>query len=204
MVHVPDSKMRPCNRRSDRFTDGRPHDYAFGLTVGDYRGVREVSHSGSTAGYRAFLVRYPDQRVSVAVLCNAANASATQYAHAVAEAYLGTALAAAPAAAPGGGRGGAAQTAAFRPAASDLAAYQGRYTSDEAETAFTIAADGAGPDLVLKRRPDTVLRMRPVEKDVFAVPTLGTVTFRRAADGRVTELSVKLDRVWDLRFHRQS
>jgi hypothetical protein len=42
---------------------------------------------------------------------------------------------------------------------------------------------------VLKRRPDTVLRMRPVEKDVFAVPTLGTITFRRGADSRVTELS---------------
>ena len=38
----------------DAFNDGRPHIYAFGLCVRDYRGVREVSHSGSTAGYRAF------------------------------------------------------------------------------------------------------------------------------------------------------
>jgi hypothetical protein len=35
------------------------------------------------------------------------------------------------------------------------------------------------------------------------VPSLGTITFRRASDGRVNELSVKLDRVWDLRFQRQ-
>lgn len=182
------------------FTDGRAHDYAFGLYVRPYRGVPEVSHSGSTAGYRAFLTRYPDQHVSVAVLCNAGNANATQYAHTVAEAYLGQALSAAPA----GRSGGAAPSsgaAAFNPAAADVAAYQGRYTSDEAETAFTIAADGTG--LALKCRPDTVLRMRPLEKDVFAVPTLGTVTFRRAPDGRVNELSVKLDRVWDLRFQRQ-
>ena len=80
-----------------------------------------------------------------------------------------------------------------------MRACAGRYTSDEAETVLTIAADGAD---WFKRRPDTVLRMRPIEKDVFAVPTLGTVTFRRGADGRVTELSVKLDRVWDLRFQR--
>jgi CubicO group peptidase (beta-lactamase class C family) len=66
-----------------RFTDGRAHNYAFGLFVGPYRGVPEVNHSGSTAGYRAFLTRYPDQHVSVAVLCNAGNANATQYAHAV-------------------------------------------------------------------------------------------------------------------------
>jgi len=182
------------------FNDGKAHDYAFGLYVRPFRGVREVSHSGSTAGYRAFLTRFPDQHVSVAVLCNAGNANATQHAHAVAEAFLGTALSAAPAAATGGGRGGAAQPSAFRPAAADLTACQGRYTSDEAETVFTIAVDA--DELVLKRRPDTVLRMRPVEKDVFSVSTLGTVTFRRAADGRVTELSVKLDRVWDLRFQR--
>ena len=75
-----------------RFTDGRPHDYALGSTSGTYRGVREVSHSGSTAGYRAFLARYPDQRVSVAVLCNAADANPTQYARAVAEAYLAAAF----------------------------------------------------------------------------------------------------------------
>jgi hypothetical protein len=54
----------------------------------------------------------------------------------------------------------------------------------------------------LKRRPDTVLRMRPAGKDAFAVPSLGTVTFIREG-GRVTQLSVKLDRVWDLRFARR-
>jgi CubicO group peptidase (beta-lactamase class C family) len=189
-----------------RFNDGKAHDYAFGLYVRPYRGVDEVSHSGSTAGYRAFLTRYPRQHVSVAVLCNAGNANATQHAHAVADAYLGDALSPAPAA-PAAGRGGAAgaggasSAAAFHPADADLAAYPGRYTSDEAETLFTISAEGG--DLVLKRRPDTVLRMRPVSRDVFAVPGLGTMTFRRSADGRVTELSVKLDRVWDLRFQRQ-
>jgi CubicO group peptidase (beta-lactamase class C family) len=188
-----------------RFTDGRAHDYAFGLFIGSYRGVREVNHSGSTAGYRAFLTRYPDQHVSVAVLCNAGSANPTQYAHTVADAYLGGALSPAPAAQAGGGRGGRGGTPAslFQPAASDVRSYAGRYTSDEAETVLTVAPlDEAGADLVIKRRPDTTLRMRAVERDVFAVPTLGTVTFRRNPGGQVTELSIKLDRVWDLRFQR--
>ena len=42
-----------------------------------YRGVPEVSHSGATAGYRAFLTRFPAQAVSVAVLCNDGNAEAS-------------------------------------------------------------------------------------------------------------------------------
>jgi CubicO group peptidase (beta-lactamase class C family) len=70
------------------FNDGRPHGYALGLFVGSHQGLREVYHSGSTAGYQAFLTRFPDERVSVAVLCNTSNAQATQFAHAVADVYL--------------------------------------------------------------------------------------------------------------------
>ena len=65
------------------------HDYAFGLRVGTYKGVRQVDHSGSTAGYNAHLSRYPDQRLSIAVLCNVSGGAATQSARAVADAYLG-------------------------------------------------------------------------------------------------------------------
>jgi CubicO group peptidase (beta-lactamase class C family) len=180
-----------------RFTDGRVHEYALGLYVRSYRGVREVSHSGSTAGYRAFLARYPDQRFSVAVLCNAASANPTQYAHAVAEAFLGAAFTT-PAAAAGGGRGTQAP-APFTIADADAASYLGRYRSDEAETELVVARDGA--DLVIRRRPDTVLRMRPIARDVFQVPSLGTVTFHRTG-AAVTDLGIKLDRVWDLRFPR--
>jgi hypothetical protein len=81
-----------------------------------------------------------------------------------------------------------------------LSQYGGRYTSDEAEAEFVIGVESGG--LVLKRRPDTTLRMRPTGTDAFAVPTLGTITFRRTA-GRVTALSIKLDRVWDLSFERK-
>jgi CubicO group peptidase (beta-lactamase class C family) len=58
-----------------RLTSGREISYAFGLVVSSYRGVPEVSHTGATAGYRAFLGRYPEQHLSVAVLCNAGNAN---------------------------------------------------------------------------------------------------------------------------------
>jgi len=75
-----------------RFNDGREHEYALGLYVREYRGVREVSHSGSTAGYRAHLLRFPDQHVSVGVLCNVGSANASRFAYEVAYAYLGDRL----------------------------------------------------------------------------------------------------------------
>jgi hypothetical protein len=73
-------------------TNGTTIAYAQGLRVEPYKGVMQISHSGSTAGYRAYLVRYPEQELSVALLCNAGNANPTTLAHAVADIYLGTAI----------------------------------------------------------------------------------------------------------------
>src|SRR6185503_17331233 len=50
--------------------DGRKIAYALGLTVDTYKGLKDVSHGGATAGYQTFLARYPDNKVSVAVMCN--------------------------------------------------------------------------------------------------------------------------------------
>jgi hypothetical protein len=57
-------------QRPSTLLDGRAISYARGLYVEDYHGVRKIWHDGATAGYRAFLARYPDQRVSTALLCN--------------------------------------------------------------------------------------------------------------------------------------
>jgi CubicO group peptidase (beta-lactamase class C family) len=71
--------------------NGRRIDYALGLTVAPYRGTREVSHSGATAGYRAYLARYPEHGLSVALLCNAGTANPMGAFRAV-DAYLGDRL----------------------------------------------------------------------------------------------------------------
>jgi len=56
--------------------DGRKIAYALGLTVATYKGLKDVSHGGSTAGYQTFLARYPDNKVSVGVMCNGTSPSA--------------------------------------------------------------------------------------------------------------------------------
>jgi CubicO group peptidase (beta-lactamase class C family) len=70
-----------------RLNDGRTIAYAAGLMVLHWHALPEVSHSGSTAGYSAWLGRYPGQDLSVAVLCNVTT-NATQLGHAVADVYL--------------------------------------------------------------------------------------------------------------------
>jgi CubicO group peptidase (beta-lactamase class C family) len=254
------------------FADGRVHHYALGLEVGAYKGVRQIDHSGSTAGYRAHLARYPADHVSIAVLCNVSSGQATQYAHAVADLYLADRLKPPPAPAPAhtltdaeldraaglyrhtvtgvpltvardkatlrAGRGSmlvpmtasrlvtaAGQTWEFdgrgglrvrdefgstddyvrmdaaKPTAQDLRAFTGAYTSAEAETTITAAIDG--DSLVLKRRPDTVIKLTPTDPDAFSAGAFGTVIFIRDGSGRPIGFHVSQDRVWDLRFTRE-
>ncbi len=75
-----------------RLNDGRTIAYAAGLMVLSWKGLREVSHSGATAGYRGWLARYPDQGLSVAVLCNTNAANHLKLGHAVADVYLASIL----------------------------------------------------------------------------------------------------------------
>ncbi|MEQ9401264.1 MAG: serine hydrolase domain-containing protein [Longimicrobiales bacterium] len=75
--------------RTGVLTDGSGIVYASGLRVEDFAGVPSVTHTGATAGYRAFLGRYPEQRLSVAMLCNASNVPTGGSGGAVARVLLG-------------------------------------------------------------------------------------------------------------------
>jgi CubicO group peptidase (beta-lactamase class C family) len=113
------------------FSPGTGHGYAMGLMLDRRRGVAQVDHSGSTAGYLAHLVRYPDQGVAVAVLCNVGNAGATQRAYEVADAYLAGRTTLAP---------GAAAT--YTLTAADRARLEGVYASRLDGRAVTLVTEG--------------------------------------------------------------
>jgi len=87
------------------------------------------------------------------------------------------------------------------PTPHELESYAGTYTSDEAEATMTAAVERGA--LGLKRRPDVAIKLTPVYIGAFTAGQLGTVIFRHGSTGRVTELSVVQDRVWDLRFIRK-
>ncbi len=71
-----------------RLNDGFENEYAQGLSVTTYKGLREVSHGGSTAGYQTFLARFPESHLSIAVLSNVTASGPAGLAHQVADIYL--------------------------------------------------------------------------------------------------------------------
>lgn len=69
--------------------DGRKLAYALGLSVGSHKGNRSISHGGATAGYRTVLVRFPEKKISIAVLCNGTAPSSNELANSIANEILG-------------------------------------------------------------------------------------------------------------------
>jgi CubicO group peptidase (beta-lactamase class C family) len=73
-----------------KLNSGKVLEYAKGLFIADYRGLHTVSHGGAWGGYRAELLRFPEQHFSVACLCNRGDANTSRRAHQVADIYLGS------------------------------------------------------------------------------------------------------------------
>jgi CubicO group peptidase (beta-lactamase class C family) len=45
-------------------------DYAWGQGVSTYRGLKQVSHSGSWVGFTSYYARFPEQQTSIVAFCN--------------------------------------------------------------------------------------------------------------------------------------
>jgi CubicO group peptidase (beta-lactamase class C family) len=154
--------------RRMKLTDGTEIQYAMGLVVSRYRGLRQIAHSGSTAGYSTYLARFPDQgELSIAVMCNAAGAPATQYTYAIVDAMM-----------PGLPRDPAPDTASLR--AEDVPRLAGVYRDTRTNTAFALDASGGA-----LRRGST-----PVRATADGLLLVGGTRMRveRAADGAVRAL----------------
>ena len=63
-------------------------DYASGLFISDYKGLKTVSHGGAFVGFRAELLRFPEQKFSVAIFANRGDASPSTMANMVADVFL--------------------------------------------------------------------------------------------------------------------
>ncbi|MHB0995059.1 MAG: serine hydrolase domain-containing protein [Elusimicrobiales bacterium] len=71
-----------------RLNDGKALNYASGLFVEEYRGLKSIHHGGSWIGYKAEMVRFPGQELSVICLANTEAIDAISMARKVADLYL--------------------------------------------------------------------------------------------------------------------
>ncbi|TEU09344.1 MAG: serine hydrolase, partial [Candidatus Aminicenantes bacterium] len=71
-----------------KLNSGEELDYAFALSIGEYKGLKTVGHGGALGGYRSTLVRFPEQNFSVICLSNLSSFNPSKLARQVADIYL--------------------------------------------------------------------------------------------------------------------
>jgi CubicO group peptidase (beta-lactamase class C family) len=191
-----------------RLNNGKTLNYAKGLMVEKYRGLAMVEHGGSWGGYRAQLLRFPDQHFSVACLCNVGNAGPEKRALRVADIYLSEHMKEPAPRAKAPGQREKRESVTLAP--ENLARYQGSFRSEELRATYLLAVED-GKLKVTKlesgggflRAPDE-MELRPVGSDEFTVDSEG-LQFQFAHDGSGNVSGFKLDagRTKGIEFQRK-
>ncbi len=187
-------------RMSERgvLNSGEQTTYAWGLVVGDFKGLRYVTHGGSWAGFRTDLIYSPDVHVGVVVLCNLGSMRAGMLSRRVGEIYLG----AEPSVEQP--RQEEPEPAPFDIDPAALAEYAGTYYSPELDTSYKIAVEGGRLKAVHIRHSDQWLT--PTDKDRFEGGAwwFNDILFSRDDGGNITGLTVtNMPRVRNVKFIRK-
>ena len=172
--------------------NGRTLDYGRGLILMTNYAGRVLHHGGGAAGFRSALVRFPERRMSVAVLCNAGEASDDRdgFAARIFDLY----------AAPGGVRPPSAPLPATAGGAPidglDLPGRAGIFVNEETGSLLRLGAAngrlvvaGGGPLIAVTKDRFRIARptMEFMSKDAFEIAFLSTDRFEyRSMEGRTT------------------
>jgi CubicO group peptidase (beta-lactamase class C family) len=192
-----------------KLNNGKSLDYAKGLSVGEYRGLHFVEHGGSWGGYRAQLLRFPEQHFSVACLCNVASAEPEARARRVADLFLSSEMKGPkPASEPD--REARKKKESITVAPEKLSEYSGKFSSEELLATYTTTVEDGKLTVSSIQSGDGLLHsaqhlaMRLVGVDRFAVDAEGLeLVFQRDENNRVRGFTLDAGRTKGLIFQRK-
>jgi len=175
-------------------SSGKKLPYASALYVTDYRGLPSVSHGGAWAGYRAQLLRFPKEHLSIACLCNLGDSNPSRLAHLVADVYLGDKMTKPPEAAEARTGAAAPKPPRANADAARLRALAGAYLDRSSDRFFRLAVENG--ELAGKWGPRRIVFV-PVAADRYRVEGLGedvrVEAAAQAAPGGRPRLAVTID-----------
>jgi CubicO group peptidase (beta-lactamase class C family) len=172
--------------------------YAWGQSLGWYRGLETWSHTGSWAGYRTVLMRFPEQRFAVVILANTTDMNPSQVAREIADIFLAGDLS--PEEVRDTPAAGEVQEQPWEPTVEELGEYAGEYRSQELQTSYRLEVrDGV---LVARHFRTGDRAFRPQAPDRFQAGGFGEVHFLRDETGDVMAFTANQVRIRGLRFDR--
>lgn len=172
-------------------TSGRSSGYAAGLMIGEWNGFREVSHSGSTGGYRAWLAWYPEKKISVAILSNYASFDPVGAGHNISAIFMGRpepeerVTVTVPRNEP------------FVPKA-PMSDYTGSYYSEDVDVIYKLEVRNG--ELWVYRKAGDSFRLNSTGEERFTTGSNGSFVFSRDKRGRVTGFTVSVSRASNVPF----
>jgi CubicO group peptidase (beta-lactamase class C family) len=175
-------------------TVGDTTTYGLGLMIDEQRGLKRVHHGGADVAHRSMLAFYPDINAGITVQGNSSLFDSS-VAFRLAEAFFGDAMGPASDEAPA--RPEAPETEPWTPSATELAAFTGRYLSEEVEAFYEIILRDGALVLTHRRRDDAT--MTPDTVDAFRAGTI-RISFERDRHGQILALYMDNQRTRDVRF----
>lgn len=176
-------------------------NYAFGQDISTYKGLKTAAHGGADAGYRSFLVRFPEQRVAIAVFSNLASFSPGGLSYSIADAYLANSLQEVPRKETPPRQ--EEKREPFDATQVKLNEYTGTYYSAELESAYELEV--VNDTLVAHHQRHDDFKIWPKAADVFSTNVwwMGELHFTRNGTRKVDGMKASNGRVKNLDFKRQ-
>jgi len=184
--------------------NGERLNYAYGLQLGDYKGLRTVKHDGGFAGFVTEMLRFPDQRFTVICLANVRGTiDSTALAYQVADIYLASELKpqTPKARATPSTRQPTNVPTPISLNATQLAGYVGDYYSDELQVTYRVVLENG--KLSMKYRQVVNGELVPMAQDVFKLYGVVGVQFIRDDRNQVSGFVPQNGGARNIRFLRR-
>jgi CubicO group peptidase (beta-lactamase class C family) len=198
-------------QQQTKLNSGETKAYAKGLLVTTYRGLPAVRHGGAWGGYRAELLRFPEQHFTVVCLCNRSEGRPSTHANQVADLYLGSLMKPKKAGAKSDDDDDEEKkNKEVAITAEEAQAFSGDYDSEELGVTYRVRAAGDKLQMVgifsagLPRSSGVDGKiLTAIGKDTFEIPDDGvTLRFQRDSTGKVAKLIVDAGRTKGIVFLR--
>jgi len=189
-----------------KLNDGEEIDYAFALNIGDYKGLKTIRHGGALGGYRAELLRFPEQQFSVICLSNLSSFNPSAMCNKVADIYLADKLETEEPEEKSQQTTGQKKDiegeskADVKIEPEQLEDFAGDFYSDELDIIFKLAVKEGKLFFVHKNAPIRPLRL--LEPDKFSGGRF-EIQFQRNEEKNIKSFTLSTGRVKNLRFDKK-
>ncbi len=185
--------------QTEPLNNGKKNVYAAGLFIMKVRGWDNISHGGATAGYRAYLETFPEQKLTIAILSNTPEFNINTLANKVNKIFVTdktdtTAITEKPKEEP--------KVEPVALSSETLKTYEGTYFSEETNSSVTFIAQEE--KLMIRLNANTIYPMKSTTKDTFQIEELdGDLVFSRSKMNKLISFKISIGRARNVAFTKK-